>query len=126
RRPVSRCQTARRIANGELELWLRFHKPVAQASGSFSQACRLALGSFSQNAVSTRHSLLAPPRSRDALRPGFATFLVATRGVAERRETRGTMTRYPGVLVTRHAKRLRGAWRLLRETPAPRGVWPAG
>src|SRR5262249_52917417 len=25
----SRCQTARQIANGELELWLRFHKPTA-------------------------------------------------------------------------------------------------
>src|SRR5262249_16000172 len=42
-----------------------FTNLLLKASGSFSQACRSAsLGSFSQNAVSTRHSLLAPPRSR--------------------------------------------------------------
>src|SRR5262249_18808393 len=98
-----------------------FTNLLLKASGSFSQACRSALGSFSQNAVSTRYSPFAHSlRSRDALRPGFATFLSPPRGVAERRETRGTMTRYPGVLVTRHARRLRGALRLQRETRASR------
>jgi hypothetical protein len=37
-----------------------FTNLLLEALGSFSQACRSAsLGSFSQNAVSTRHSLLA-------------------------------------------------------------------
>src|SRR5262249_46411792 len=51
---------------------------------------------------------------------GLQLSLSPPRGVAERRETRGTMTRYPGVLVTRHARRLRGALRLQRETRASR------
>src|SRR5262249_20401073 len=69
-----------RVANGELELWLRFHKPVAQASGSFSQACRSAsLGSFSQNAVSTRHSPFAHSFvPATLLAPGACNFPFAT------------------------------------------------
>ena len=66
----------------------------------------------------------SPSRSRDAVRPGFETSFATRRGVAERRETRGAMTRHPGVLVTRHARRLRGALRPSAEGRAPLGAPP--
>src|SRR5262249_30313993 len=57
-----------------------FTNLLLKALGSFSQACRLAsLGSFSQNAVSPRHSLLASflvPATRFA--PGVCNFPFAT------------------------------------------------
>ena len=71
--------------------WVRFHKTP------FLLAIRPS-------------ALRTPSRSRDALRPGLATFLSPPRGVAERRETRGTMTRY--------TRRLRGELYTQRALPS--------
>src|SRR5712691_5295504 len=64
--------------------------------------------------------LLTPSRSRDALRPGFEPSLRhPTRGGGAPRDA-GCPAGHPGVLVTRHARRLRGASRPQRETRASR------
>src|SRR5262249_15151476 len=96
RNSYSRCQTARRIANGESELWLRFHKPTAQGVGFVFTSLPLNVVGF----VFTKRRFYSPfatrtlHRSRDASAPGVCNFPLATpRGGEAPRDTR-----YPGVL----------------------------
>src|SRR5262249_15035330 len=56
----SRCQTARRVANGELELWLRFHKPTAQGVGFVFTSLPLSVVGF----VFTKRRFYSPFATR--------------------------------------------------------------